>query len=261
MPRSTAFRLGSKYLDEENDKAKNVALLRSINVVVHVVENTCMKPKPLVLDLPPSHAPSADTDFETAAQTLWNLDSNRLTPHKDYTMNVQSSKRPHQKYDAADDPLFSHVDQRVLRRPTYAAFRALLDNYSVDVGEGEDVSAAELRENRAFLNAVLETGPMKYCHRYCLARGAEYRGRPVPEDEGGFKRVLNAIWFELYSRSGGGRRRAMGSSGFEHVFVGEVSSLKYTSYRRAAAALGMCPAAISCARSESSIRSHEFHEA
>ena len=48
MPRSTAFRLGSKYLDEENDKAKNIALFRSINVVVHVVESTCMKPKPLV---------------------------------------------------------------------------------------------------------------------------------------------------------------------------------------------------------------------
>ena len=41
--RSTAFRLGSQYLDEEHDKAKNVALLRCINVVVHTVEMSCMK--------------------------------------------------------------------------------------------------------------------------------------------------------------------------------------------------------------------------
>lgn len=41
--RSTAFRLGSQYLDDENDMAKNVALLRSINVVVHVLESTCMQ--------------------------------------------------------------------------------------------------------------------------------------------------------------------------------------------------------------------------
>lgn len=41
--RSTAFRLGSQYLNDENDKARNVALLRSINVVVHIIEKTCMK--------------------------------------------------------------------------------------------------------------------------------------------------------------------------------------------------------------------------
>jgi hypothetical protein len=41
--RSAAFRLGSQYLDEEGDREKNVALFRSVNVVVHIIENTCMK--------------------------------------------------------------------------------------------------------------------------------------------------------------------------------------------------------------------------
>ena len=41
--RSTAFRIGSQYISEENQKEKNVALLRSINAVVHIVESTCMK--------------------------------------------------------------------------------------------------------------------------------------------------------------------------------------------------------------------------
>ena len=41
--RSAAFRLGSQYLDEDGDKDKNVALFRSINVVVHIIEKCCMQ--------------------------------------------------------------------------------------------------------------------------------------------------------------------------------------------------------------------------
>lgn len=175
----------------------------------------------MTLELPPSHAPDADTDFSTAAQTLWNLDANRLTPHKDFKMDVQSSKHPCHKGDAADDPLFTFVNRQVFERPTFNTFRSLLDNYSACTGEEEEVSSKELSENRAFLNAVMETAPMKYCHQYCLAKGAEYNGDPIPEDESGFKQVLNSIWFKLYSRSGGGgRRRKMDSSGFERELVG-----------------------------------------
>jgi len=228
--RSTAFRLGSRYLDEENDKAKNVALLRSINVVVHTVESTCMNPKPLTLELPPSHAPDADTDFATAVQTLWRLDSNRLTPHKDYEMDVQSSKHPCHKGDAADEPLFTHVNRQVFQRPTFKAFQALLDNYSAYTGDEEEVSSRELRENREFLKAIMETAPMKYCHQFCLAKEAEFGGKPIPENETDFRNVINSIWFKLYSRSGGGRRAKMDSSGFEHVFVGEVKNGKVSGF-------------------------------
>jgi hypothetical protein len=41
--RSSAFRIGSQYLDEDGDKDKNVALFRSVNVVVHIIEKCCMK--------------------------------------------------------------------------------------------------------------------------------------------------------------------------------------------------------------------------
>ena len=260
--RSTAFRVGSQYLNEDNDKAKNVSLMRSINVVVHTLEFTCMKcvqlmfdficsffihfyvgcthnnscqlllfrpskcrSKPFTLELPPSHSPSLETDFQTAIQTLWKLDSNRLQPHKDYSMNVQSSKHPCHKEDMATDPLFSDVNPQIFKsRPTFSAFLSLLDNYSSYCGDEEEVSEKEIRENRAFLNAVMETPPMKYCHQYCLAKEANYDGELIPESEHAFQNVLNSIWFKLYSRSGGGRRRKMDSSGFEHVFVGEVKN-------------------------------------
>lgn len=173
--------------------------------------------KPLSLELPPSHTPDADTDFQTAVQTLWSLDSNRLKANSDYKMDVQNSKHPCNKEDAADEALFQFVNPQVFStRPTFKAFRALLDNYSAYTGEEEEISAHELRENQAFLDAVMETAVMKYCHQYCLAKEASYNGDAVPESPSGFKEVLNSIWFELYSRSGGGRRRKMDSSGFEH---------------------------------------------
>ena len=184
----------------------------------------------MTLELPPSHTPDADTDFTTAVQKLWNLDANRLTPHQDYEMDVQSSKHPCNKDDAADDPLFTYVNGKVFQRPTFNTFRNLLDNYSAYTGDEEEVSSKELKENRDFLNAVMETHTMKYCHQYCIAKGVKYNGETISEDESEFKRVLNSIWFELYSRSGGGRRRKMDSSGFEHVFVGEVGSHQQQSY-------------------------------
>ncbi len=38
--RSTAFRLGCEYLSDDTDN--NVALLRTINAIVHSLEKTCM---------------------------------------------------------------------------------------------------------------------------------------------------------------------------------------------------------------------------
>ncbi|KAL7466261.1 hypothetical protein ACHAXS_006552 [Conticribra weissflogii] len=225
--RTAAFRIGSEYLDENNNKERNVALLRSINVVVHTVENACMITRPYELQLPESIIPTLDTDFQTAAQTLWKLDSNRLQPNKDYTIDVQNNKHPCHKEDCASDPLFTHVDPAVFdSRPTFRAFRSLLDNYSRHCGEDEEVTEEELKENQHFLNVIMETGPMKYCHRFCLAKEATYGGEPIPEDEDGFKEILNSIWLELYSRSGG----ELDSSGFEHVFVGEVKHDKISGF-------------------------------
>ena len=41
--RTSAFRLGSRYLDEHGDKDKTVELFRSVNAVVHIIEKCCMK--------------------------------------------------------------------------------------------------------------------------------------------------------------------------------------------------------------------------
>ncbi|KAL3780300.1 hypothetical protein ACHAW5_005714 [Stephanodiscus triporus] len=172
-------------------------------------------------------SPDRDTDFTTAVQALWDLDANRLTPYEDYKIDVQRSKHPCDRDDAADDPLFAYVDESAFeRRPTYRAFRRLLNNYSAYTGDEEEVTEREINEQGEFLDVVMETEPMKYLHGYCLAKGAHYGGREVTDDESDFKAILKKIWFDLYSRSG----RAKDSSGFEHVFAGEVKNGKVSGF-------------------------------
>jgi poly(U)-specific endoribonuclease len=124
-------------------------------------------------------------------------------------------KKPWKKEDSAADPLFTTVDRAVWKRPTYAAFVALLDNYSAETGIGEHVSDTERREIWTFLNAIMETGPMQFCHKYCHMKDPN----KVPASRSDFLKLLHKIWFDLYRRQRGGR---LDSSGFEHVFVGEV---------------------------------------
>jgi poly(U)-specific endoribonuclease len=59
---------------------------------------------------------------------------------------------------------------------------------------------------------------MQFCHHYCCDND-----KKIPKDVIGFKKLLYKIWFELYSRSRNGKKD---SSGFEHVFVGEVKETK-----------------------------------
>ena len=156
-----------------------------------------------------------DVSLSAAIQQIWDLDMNRLKPNVDYTLNVQEGKKPYVKDDKAEDPLFSQVDKSALQRPTYKRFMALLDNYKAENRAAENASSQERQEALDFLKAIMETAPMQFCHKYLLSKGAE----GVPQDQSAFIKLLYNIWFELYSRSRGGQAD---SSGFEHVFVGEV---------------------------------------
>ena len=51
---------------------------------------------------------------------------------------------------------------------------------------------------------------IQYLHEYLVAKGKSPKGLVE------FKKQLNSLWFELYSRGG----RINDSSGFEHVFIG-----------------------------------------
>eukprot|EP00521_Asterionellopsis_glacialis_P009776 CAMPEP_0195289094 /NCGR_PEP_ID=MMETSP0707-20130614/5515_1 /TAXON_ID=33640 /ORGANISM="Asterionellopsis glacialis, Strain CCMP134" /LENGTH=293 /DNA_ID=CAMNT_0040349059 /DNA_START=107 /DNA_END=988 /DNA_ORIENTATION=+ len=157
------------------------------------------------------------SSIEQAAQHLWDLDANRATPNQDYSINVQDSKKPYHKYDAAEDPLFDRVDRYLFQRPTYKSFVALLDNYCAATGKAEYMSNTERHEIQTFLTNIMQTPCMQFCHKYCVANAENAKER-IPTSASGFAKLLKTIWFDLYHRSRGGRAD---SSGFEHVFVGE----------------------------------------
>jgi len=156
-------------------------------------------------------------DISKATTKLWNLDVNRLQPGVDYQINLQMGKNPYEEGDRAECPLFTFVNENVFQRPTFASFCALLDNYERNVGTSEVVTVEELKEDRTFLEIILRTPVMKYCHRYLVAKNL------ASQNEEDFIQQLNQLWFSLY-----GRKCANDSSGFEHVFVGEIKAEKVT---------------------------------
>lgn len=164
--------------------------------------------------------PSASPALRGAIQRLWDLDApSRLTPGNEYEIDVQGGKRPYGKPpDAAPCPLFVRVDPDVFRRrSTYRAFVALLDNYVAEVNTTEVVSAEEEVETRTFIDAVMHTEPMRFCHAFCRSE----RPERIPSDPAEFADLLHKLWFKQYKRTKGG---ATDSCGFEHVFVGETKN-------------------------------------
>ena len=134
---------------------------------------------------------------------------------------------------------------QVFEVETYHRFLNLLDNYNRDVGVEEIVTDSERKENLLFLRAIMKTKPMKYAHAYLVEKGL------APADDDAFIQQLDNMWFKLYGRCVCIRicifrkccppvlscavlrnmscsplcvdsDAAKDSSGFEHVFVGEV---------------------------------------
>eukprot|EP00246_Nothoceros_aenigmaticus_P002438 TRINITY_DN13310_c0_g2_i1.p1 TRINITY_DN13310_c0_g2~~TRINITY_DN13310_c0_g2_i1.p1 ORF type:complete len:387 (+),score=80.03 TRINITY_DN13310_c0_g2_i1:167-1327(+) len=151
-------------------------------------------------------------DLSRAADRLWNLDTNRLVPGRDYSINVGDGKRVDDRVDAADNTFFSNVDQNVFRRPTFARFYALTNNYNPDQGAKEQVTDDERQEEVAFIEELSRTAPFQYVFQYLAAR------RVISNSIEEFKQLFHNLWFGLFNR--GGTQNS--SSAFEHVFVGEV---------------------------------------
>lgn len=172
-----------------------------------------------------SHAvPTHDelNDLNEGLAKLWELDVNCLLPGNgansgDYDLDIQGRSCYSCTQDRAKRPLFKRVDHQALRqRPTFNAIVYLFDNYEREVGKVETVTAKERKEMSVFLDAILATPCMQYCHAYLVAHK---RSSP---SVAAFKKQLYQLWFEMYSSSGYyARKKIKDSSGFEHVFVGE----------------------------------------
>lgn len=151
-------------------------------------------------------------DLSVAANRLWDLDLNRLVPGQDYEIDCGEGKKLYNKEDMSVNSLFKFMDKGVFKRPTFARFYQLLDNYNSDESKREEMSAAEEREQMVFLEEISRTAPIKYLLRYLAEK------RIVSNSMEEFKQIFRNLWFEFYNRGG----TQDSSSAFEHVFVGEV---------------------------------------
>ncbi|KAI3374765.1 hypothetical protein L3Q82_021322 [Scortum barcoo] len=160
----------------------------------------------------------ANQELTEVLNQLWRLDTNRLRPGTDYIISLQGragyvAQGSNYAKDSAKAPLFTYVNEDKLKSiKTYAYFINLLDNYEASTGVSETVTPEELKENRLFIDSIMETDVMKCAHNYLV------RKRQSPSDPGQFKKQLYDIWFRLYHRD---RSGGEDSCGFEHVFVGE----------------------------------------
>ena len=75
----------------------------------------------------------------------------------------------------------------------------MLDNYKSETGQGEVVTAHEVKENQVFIDVIMETEPMKIAHQYLADKDL------MPRDRAQFKRKLYELWFKLYRRTKGVR--------------------------------------------------------
>lgn len=113
-------------------------------------------------------------NFSLACSKLWDLDVHRLVPSRvgpasrggteqDYVLNVQNGKFIYDRGDAASERLFTFVNERLLERPTFKAFIALLDNYVAQTRVRDE----ELAENCL----IMDTAVVQYIHAYLVANG------------------------------------------------------------------------------------------
>jgi len=160
-----------------------------------------------------------DPEVQAVITNIWNEDHNRAVYGKDFELCYQGHLDFSDKGDKAAGPLVCKFNDEILEKPTFKAFRALFDNYNRVEGQSEDITEQEIAENNQFLDLVLASHAMKQVHALLVKKGKAHR------DEEEFKKKLYTLWFGPYGR----RQKSpiKDSSGFEHVFMGEINGRKH----------------------------------
>jgi len=153
----------------------------------------------LIVCLGVSSAQPTTDDIRKVSESIWEADNNRIDGD-----DVQ--------YDINGPRLFTYVNETRFTG-TYARLIDLMDNYVPEVEVAETCGTECENEVNAFLDEIISTRPILVLHNWLFGYGLA--AQTVPE----FKEQLRQYLFYPYSRSGG----PLGSSGFEHVFLGEIN--------------------------------------
>ncbi|XP_030324446.1 poly(U)-specific endoribonuclease, partial [Calypte anna] len=168
-----------------------------------------------------SHDSITDQDLLRISEQLYQADENRAQLG-DLTINPQYQAAPGElghQLDHCPQPLYKYVNEELFSKPTYSSFIRLLDNFQRATGKEEEVTEEELREQEEFLREVMETKVMEKLFTFL-----QQKNRYDSQEE--FYSDLKEMWFGIYSRGDGQRD----SSGFEHIFSGEVKKGKVSGF-------------------------------
>uniref|UniRef100_A0A671TIF3 Uridylate-specific endoribonuclease n=2 Tax=Sparus aurata TaxID=8175 RepID=A0A671TIF3_SPAAU len=164
-----------------------------------------------------------DAEIKAVSEALFALDSNKASASElviDPQALVHDSQTSSQS-DLSPGHLFRYLDEQALfSKPTFAALLAVLDNYNRMTGQNEGFTAQQLAEQETFVRETMantELGRELFAFLYT---------KGVYASEAEFLQDLKMMWFGLYSRSSG----KMDSSGFEHIFAGEVKGGKVSGF-------------------------------
>jgi len=119
--------------------------------------------------------------------------------------------------DKASQKLFRFSNESAIlgSSATLRSLLTLLDNYDPDVTRAERETTQERQEIQAFMDALMNTNDMKEAHKLLKSKGL-FSG-----DYNSFKGYVKDLWFGLFDNDGNKRTNVLGSSAFEHVFLGE----------------------------------------
>ncbi|KAK3909061.1 Poly(U)-specific endoribonuclease-like protein [Frankliniella fusca] len=153
----------------------------------------------------------SDKEIKQLTEKLFSVDKHALSRlvHVDLQGKTYSSATD----DKAPKPLLSVNDAATKSaNPSVGLLAALYDNYVPDCTVPEHETAQEKQEQSALLDALIATPVLSSTLSFLAGKGL------VPSGAAAQKEFLRKLWFSLYSRGGG----ALGSSAFEHVFLGEL---------------------------------------
>lgn len=164
-----------------------------------------------------------DAELTQLFTRLWNADTAKARPgvvgqprSGDIRLDLGGHTRSASTTDAAPRRLFQYVNEgRLFDHASTRALISLLNNYAAMASRREDQerNAGEKREIDNFLNLVLRSPTMRNAFNFLRSKGVITTSSTTA-----WKTKLYNIWFKLYSRE----RGVLGSSGFEHAFLGEI---------------------------------------
>ncbi|KAI6222970.1 Endoribonuclease [Aphelenchoides fujianensis] len=119
--------------------------------------------------------------------------------------------------ESVQGKLYKEVVSKALLKPSFSKLLALRPFFNPRAGVMELQSPEKDNKINEFLATVWSSRPFQLVLAYLTKKQ-----HPWTVDEKTFKEAIRHIWFGVYSRAD----RKLGSSGFEHVFLGEIVEKK-----------------------------------